>query len=315
MHGMKMKKERKMKTNRTVTNILTFLVSFLLLPCVAAAQNVSDYLILQDIGAYKLSTPKKSSIAGFGIMGGPRVDQNDSGVLSGSDHFPDHTDTTYGLMYLGSGVYPPTEVKVTQHTGGDSDRWLLHEIEKSFRTSKIERLGLPYGASVAMRDVNGNKILYGGLGGGQYRWLNNNIVIDIEYTDLQRTKPEPLEVVQAYLAKYPSTITTTDAVFKSSAYNVQWIKDEMDRHLWLCDKWNAQFQAGKTTQKDLLDELADNMEVFLNYRQKYYGISADADLEAFFGYKQNNNIASIQTKLTEYKTWWSANKTKAITLP
>ena len=54
----------------------------------------------------------------------------------------------------------------------------------------------------------------------------------------------------------------------------KWIKDEIDRRLWLCDKWNAQFQAGKTNQKDLLYNLHRSMEVFLYYREKYYSVAA-----------------------------------------
>jgi hypothetical protein len=85
--------------------------------------------------------------------------------------------------------------------------------------------------------------------------------------------------------------------------------------LWLCDKWNAQSQAGSVTQADLIYNLDRSMGVFLNYRQKYYGVSAQADLDLLFGYKQNKDITPIQTKLKEYKTWWSANKGKSITLP
>jgi len=56
------------------------------------------------------------------------------------------------------------------------------------------------------------------------------------------------------------------------------------------------------------------MGVFLNYRQKYYGVKANADLEALFNYQQKKDIASIQKKLTEYKTWWAKHKGKRIHL-
>jgi hypothetical protein len=57
------------------------------------------------------------------------------------------------------------------------------------------------------------------------------------------------------------------------------------------------------------------MNVFLNYRQKFYGVTAEADLKLLAGYQQNKDIASIQTKLSEYKGWWSTNKAKSISLP
>ena len=125
-----------------------------------------------------------------------------------------------------------------------------------------------------------------------------------------------MEVVQAYLAKFPSTLTVKDDTeFKSADYNTKWIKDEIDRRLWLCDKWNLQFQAGKTTQADLIYNLNNNLEVFLNYRQKYFSVAAEADLTLLADYQQNNDLASIQTKLSEYKGWWNSNKARAITLP
>ena len=297
--------------------LITILIGMFLFTTFVFAQNTSDYLILQDIGLYKLDKPEKS-IPGFGLMGGPRIDQNSAGVLSGAGHFPDHKDITYSVMYLGGGANPSPEVEVTLHAGGDSDRWLLHEIEDNYRDDEIETLGLLTDGAVMRRILlNGvyKRVLWIGIGGGSFTWLSNNVVIKISYTDLQGTKPEPIEVVNAYLQKFPSTINITDADFKSNNHNVQWIKDEIDRRLWLCDKWNAQFQAGGVTQADMIYNLVRSMKVFLNYRQKYFNVSAQADLDLLSGYQQNKDIASLQTKLSEYKGWWNSNKAKAISLP
>lgn len=288
------------------------LFCLLVMQKIAVAQTTADYLILNDIGTYRISRPQ-AFFEGRPPIGGPRVNQNDSGVLSGSDHFQDHADTTYKVMHIDkTGTKPSPEVQVTQHTGGDSDRWLLHEVEKAYRSSKSEKLGMIIQAT-RLREFNGNKII--GRRGNGYTWVSNNVVIDISYTDLQGNKPEALEVVQAYLAKFPSIITTTDVEFKSNAYNIKWIKDEMDRRLWLCDKWNAQFQAGQTTQADYIYNLVRSMEVFLNYRLKYYNIAIDADIKALAGYKQNKDITPIKNKLTEYKTWWAKHKGDSISLP
>jgi hypothetical protein len=276
------------------------------------AQNISDYLILQDIGSYKFSTQNVNPITDEVKQVPGYTVTNNSGVLMGVDHyFLDHKDKTYETVYESDVTDLGIEVQVTQHTGGDSDRWLLHEIEDIYRSVKSEKLGLPIQAT-RIREVGGNKII--GRRGNGYLWVSNNVVVNVSYTDLQGNKPEPLEIVQAYLTKFPSTITATDAVFKSAAYNVQWIKDEMDRRLWLCDKWNAQFQAGTVAQADLIYNLVRSMNVFLNYRQKYYGVEAQADLDLLEGYKRKEDITSIQTKLTEYKTWWAKNKDKRIRL-
>jgi hypothetical protein len=299
-----------------VKRIKVVLMAFclILIQGYAYAQNPSDYLILQDINSYKFKTQSKNpitkrtkTIPGYWIY-------NNSGALMGTGHFVlDHDDISYETVYENKDVGLGVEIKVTQHTGGDSDRWLLHELEDSYRDPDDEdgQLGLLLQAT-RLREINGNKII--GRRSNGYTWVSNNVVVDISYTDLQGNKPEPLEVIQAYLVKFPSTITMTPADFKASAHNIQWIKDEIDRRLWLCDKWNAQSQAGSVTQVDLIYNLVRSMNVFLNYRQKYYGVSAQADLDLLDGYKQNKNIASVQTKLTEYKTWWVKHKDKSIKL-
>jgi len=106
----------------------------------------------------------------------------------------------------------------------------------------------------------------------------------------------------------------TSADLRTSDNKTTWIKDEMERRLWLCDKWNTQFQLGKVTQADMLKQLADHMTVFLKYRQRYYGIDATDDINALFDYSRNKDAAAIMNKLTAYKAWWAANKGNAISL-
>ena len=276
----------------------------------AYAQNPSDYLILQDIGSYTHKVQTKDFITlqpkiipGYTIW-------NNAGILVATGHFPlDHKDTNYETVYESDVTDMGVSVQVTQHAGADSDRWLLHEVEHGYRRSK--ELKATYSAPNPIRIINNNKIWFQW---GAYRWVNNNIVVSIEFTDLTGTKPEPLEVVQAYLQKFPSTITLTDAEIKSKAHSETWLKDEMERRLWLCDKWNAQFQLGKVSQADMLKQLADHMTVFLKYRQRYYGIDATDDINALFDYSRNNDAAAIMNKLTAYKAWWTANKGNAINL-
>jgi hypothetical protein len=57
------------------------------------------------------------------------------------------------------------------------------------------------------------------------------------------------------------------------------------------------------------------MVVFLDYREKYYGIKGRDEKSALSRYLTAKDGTSIKSKLTEYKTWWSVNKTKAINLP
>jgi hypothetical protein len=276
------------------------------MPAMFANAATNNYLILEDIGIYKLFT----GIQGQAFSGPPSKysQTNTAGVLAGADHFSEN-DVSYDASYTEpSSKWPFVEVEVTQHAGADSDKWLLHELDKSFRTS----LGIP-GKDYGQRKINGQPILEAGY--RIYRWLSGNKIINIEYTADDQNKPEPLEVVQAYLAKFPSTITSiTLKELRSEANVTNWIKDEMGRRLWLCDKWSMQLQLGKVTQADMLSALVKNMKVFLNYRQKYFGVTADDDLSALQTYLLAKDGTSIKNKLTEYKTWWAKHKEKGIRL-
>ena len=288
-------------------------LTMLALPQRGMTLEVMDYLILEDIAAYKLHRESRAfpdrklrPITPY------KTYKGSAGVVGGTGHFAyDHDDMTYETGYENSTLEMGVEVQVTQHASGDSDRWLLHEVEDSYRSGKIERMGL-LTQGARLREINGNKFI--SLRGSGYSWVSNNVVVNIDYTDLLGNKPEPLEIIQAYLAKFSSTIAVTPVDFKSNAYNEKWIKDEMERRLWLCDKWNLQFQAGKVTQTVLLENLVKSMKVFLNYRQKYYGVTAIDDIIALDDYLRDNDATAIMNKLTAYKAWWTANKGNAINL-
>ena len=213
------------------------------------AGTASDYLILNDIGEYKrltevidFVTEKPKPIQGYQIV-------NNSGVVIGTGHFDtDHVDTTYETDYERDNPDMAVSIKVTQHAGADSDQWLLHELESAVRYGDYEEDMQPY----RFENIDGQNFFYSGLGGGGYRWISNNKVIYISYTDLQRTKPEPLEVIKAYLAKHPSTVS---AITVDDAHNKKWIKDEMERRLWLCGKWYMQVQLEKATQDDIVRDV------------------------------------------------------------
>jgi hypothetical protein len=281
-------------------NIAMMIVAFaltLVFSSLSLAQQLSDYLITSNIGDFIASANPTSGK-------GP-------GIVVGADHFyRDHTDMTYRISYFNLQTRVGPEVQVTQHSGSDSDKWLLHEVERDFRTY----YGLP-GDSFVMRVIDGNTIMAAGSGGWDYRWLSGNKVIRIEYTDLMMEKPQPLEVVRAYLAKQPSTLTTmTSADLRTAENKTKWIKDEMDRRLWLCDKWFMQFQLGKVQQGEVFRQAVKSMNVFLDYREKYYGMKAADEKNLLAGFLNTNNGTSIKAKLTEYKNWWAVNKDKPISL-
>jgi hypothetical protein len=213
-------------------------------------------------------------------------------------------------MYLGGDANASPIVLVTQHSGSDSDKWLAHELDMAFRDS----FGIPSKAYTP-RQIDGQTIMVDAVGGRNYRWISNNKVIMVEYHGSLRTLPEPLEVVQAYLTKHPSTLPArTLQELRSSANKTTWIKDEMDRRLWLCDKWFYQLQLKKVDEKKTYEGSVKSMTVFLDYREKYYGINAMDEEDLLESYLRSNNGTGIKSKLTEYKNWWTVHKGDAISI-
>jgi hypothetical protein len=267
----------------------------LILPVSGYAITVSDYLIDSDIGQYSTSYPGACP--------------KGTGILASIGHFKvDHTDYACDIRYYNETLDLGVEVQVTKHAGSDSDKWLQHELDIEFRNY----YGIP---GYYIKTINGSTVYVYGAGGRDYRWLSGNKVIMIEYHDSQLTKPEPIEIIQAYLAKHPSSLlafTTKDVM--SNASKITWIKDEMGRRLWLCDKWFMQLQLKKAEEKQVYQEAVKSMNIFLDYREKYYGMKAADEKNLLAGYLNTNNGTGIKTKLDEYKKWWVVNKDKAISL-
>ncbi len=270
----------------------------LVLPTITYAVTVADYLIDSDIGEYSRSYPGACP--------------KGSGVLAGAGHFKiDHTDYACDIRYYNEAIDNGVEVQVTKHTRDDSDKWLLHEVSAEFRNY----YGIP-GLSYTVKNFDGNTIFVYSSGGRDYRWLSGSKVVVVDYTDLMMEKPEPIEVVKAYLAKHPSTLVPITLKELRSTENVtKWIKDEMDRRLWLCDKWFYQLQLQKVQQSQAFQEAVKSMNVFLDYREKYYGLKAADEKNLLAGYLIQNNGTAIKAKLKEYKDWWALNKDNATTLP
>ena len=264
----------------------------------AYGQDISEYLIVNDIGGFRAS---KNPSEGQG-----------PGILIATGHFyQDHQDITYETGYFNLTTRVGPDVQVTRHAGVDSDQWLLHEVEMDFR----ENYGTP-GDCYVMRQIDGNTIMADGIGGWFYRWVSNNTVINIQYNDSQMTKPEPLEVVRAYLAKYPSTLSLmTSADLREDANRAKWIKDEMGRLLWLCDRWFIWQSGGNISIGDALEKVVKYLSYFLDYRQKCYSISSDeakTELEAAL---RSGDNTLISARLNDYKQWWEGHKGDTITLP
>ena len=281
------------KTNITALYIFCTLVFI----SNAYTQNLDDNLVLHIPGYKASNNPSCGS--------GP-------GIIARAEHFYyDHQDMTYRISYFNLAKRIGAIVQVTDHVGGDSDKWLLHEIESDFRNY----YGLP-GKSYVTRQINRQTIMAVAVGGWAYRWLSGSKVIHIEYTDLQMTKPEPIDIVKAYLAKHPSTLPImTSSDLRTKTNMTEWIKDEMQRRLWLCEKWFQHHQVGKIDLSAALHEIVANITIFLNYREKYYNVNAEKDTKAISEYLSINDSTNIYNTLENYKMWWKAHKRQRIQVP
>ncbi len=290
-------------------------VILLMMPCLSMA-DVSDYLILNEIGSYRIIKETIHPITKKIVMrDGYTIEEEHAGVSLASIHFNvDHNDTTYGTYYESDVADLGVRVQITQHAGADSDQWLMHEIEDAYRdgNDKEGRLGL-LTQGTRIRDIDGNKII--GMRGGGYNWVSNSILVDVSYTDLYGTKPEPLEILKAYLAKYPSSMILTDTEFKSATHNEKWIKDEMGRRLWITGKWLEAHGAGTAELKDTLYNTYKSLEVFLRYREKYFEVGAIDHIREIYAFKKEGQVAGMQAKAQELDQWWQLNKNEEITLP
>jgi len=278
---------------------LLVVIGCLLSAVSAFGQTVDNYIINADIGQYVYRPRNTKTVFG------------NSGILIGSGHFVlDHDDVKYSARYILPAPISAVDIQVTKHAGSMSDKWLLHELDKDFRNY----YGIP-ATSYAPRIIAGQTVCVDAVGGRNYRWISGEKTVVISYHGSLRNTPEPIEVLEVYLNKHPSTLgSLTLTELRSNGNVTAWIKNEMSRRLWLADKWlfenqNKGLELGKT-----LREMVDHMTVFLNYREKYFGVSGKEERPNLVNARLSNDGTTIKNKLTEYKVWWEAHKDDSINL-
>jgi len=257
-----------------------------------AQGNISDFLIMQDIGKYKFF---EGWLFHGGLVGAPRVTEQGNS----SEGFY----TLYTVGYDGGkgNASPDVEIQVHQNT-----QWLEHKLQREFReTLEDEKLG-QRGSSSIIKKFGNSRVLNAAWGGGVYVWLHNNLVVQIQYRDPKYVEPEPLEVIEAYLQKWPPTYPTEET--KLIAGTEQWIKDEMEYLLWVSDRWFVQYDAGKEALKHATWNIKDSLDDFLRYRAKYFDENLDEERIAV----KNADEPTLRTKLKEYQQWLAENKDKAL---
>ncbi len=267
---------------------------------------VSDYLILKDIGPYKQSS--KSEFMGIEFR---NENKNLREVDITTERLSDEQYFSY-KTYKTRYAYRPgkssltVEVKEFYHT-----HWLLHNIEYDYRAHGPERLGLLI-QGVQLRLIDGNRII--SSKGSRYRWISKDVVIEISSTDLNDDKTEPLEVIQAYLEKFPSTIA--DSLAFDQNYDEKWIKDEMEKRLLISSYLFSMIDTVMwSKEKKVLTQIVDHVNIFLDYRAKYYNEQSRDEKQLLQKYLNVSNRKEIENKVRDCNKWWREYKGKSIYLP
>jgi len=268
---------------------------------VAHAFGISDYLILEDIGPYR-QTPEVE------FMG--KLVARKPACLQGGDDISGIYNSCR-ISYAGGAGNLSITVEARVYKSG---QWILHDLEDAFRDH--EKFHALLDPNVRVRTINGKNLFVASVGGGKtYTWgSGKNVRIEIRYSTYSKNKPEPMDVVKAYLAKYPSTMTLKESEFRSKAHSEQWLREEMNRHLWLAEQQFTLASAGISDINEVLKDIVDNLEMFLSYREHFYAVKASSNQEFLVERLDAEDAPAIKNLLNEYKTWWSENKTREFLL-
>lgn len=290
-----------------IRNVM-FLLGLSLIACLSYAQTAGDYLILQDIDRYKLTK-------GIELRG--RILGAEPSVTRMGDAAQGYY-ISYGTRYVGGTGYAVPNVEVRVY---DSTQWMLHELERDIKNRK-EGVATTTNIAAATEPVDNYPVIVFEVSGGSYRWISGNKAIILNYRDANFQYPIPMEVISAYLKKYPSTLPATYQI-RHPDREKEFIREEFDYHLWVADRCVSLIQEADPKRNEKLKDAAKHLEEFAKYRKTYFsnllsflGNNMDADIELLQHARMRADLETIvRTKLAEYKEWWAEHKTDEITFP
>jgi hypothetical protein len=198
--------------------------------------------------------------------------------------------------------------------------WLAHEFEGQYRTAPgfSENLTI-VGGSGSRRFV----LLYSSTlnSGGVVGWLSAQAtIVEIEFTYRRNGQAAevPDEVVDAYLALYPSSLP--DSVADTPEHHTEWIRNEMQRILEYAKRDHT---AGR------LGEVERWLKRFAEFRQRFYGTGSAKQFEfdrianALGGEgteeigiaAEAERLAWLGERLAEFEVWWTVHQNDPVLLP
>jgi hypothetical protein len=101
-------------------------------------------------------------------------------------------------------------------------------------------------------------------------------------------------------------------VFNTPAHDKVWIRGEMTRRLWLAEKWLTVSRSSNAEKSmDALENAAESLSIFLDYRDRYYGrkffrrtTALEKEKELLRQLTNKKDEKALLMKLSEYRRWW-----------
>jgi hypothetical protein len=208
--------------------------------------------------------------------------------------------------------------------------FLDHLIEAQFRDATTARLH----TEVSLIVMGGQPVFFycgepPGCGERTYTWRSGDrIVVKVEAKAFDRSPrtvpssghkpcPEPTEILQAYLQRYPSSLTlyTEDDEHAAKWRREQTALEIASAEFWLNQAGNAQ----PNQQSGLLDTARHHLESFAELREvAFRGPSASEEQKRLTAARQLP-IPSRLTELNkigqEYHAWWNTHQNDPVYLP
>lgn len=284
--------------------------------------NANDYLILHDIGDYKIAKYKNIS-----STHNKRITDNyilKIGVTTfESVHLiPDLKDISYMTEYsrekkensfsfdnsrtndasktkrtrrsrFVSGC-DNVEVSVIKHTGGESDKWLQHELAGNFIQQKGDI------RDIQLENIEGKKVFikikYGfGSEDVIYAWLHDNAVFKIKSHREFDCACRPTEILTAYLKKFPPTVRSPNIM--------KWQNHHVAYELWLSKKWLEQIKDAEPIDDKILKIALKHIFLYLKFREKEYGIKAVTDKKGLWKLYLVKDLTRINKFVVDTEQW------------
>ncbi len=274
--------------------------------------DVNDYLILQDIGDYKLRTYRNISFTENKRINNNYILKIGVEPFEGGHYIPDHKDIAYITEYSRERIKRQpsddsrskrlrficncgdVDINIVRHMGGESDKWLQHELVEEFIRGEDGK------EKILTTDINGNKVFTMtkcgfALQDVTYGWLHNNVIIKIKCDREIGYKTTPTEIISAYLKKFPSTIQPVDIK--------KWKRDRTEYELWLGKKWMKQIKNAEPLDDKILTIALKHIFLYLNFREEEYGKKAIDDKKKLWKLYLAKDLPQINKFVADNEKW------------